>query len=785
MSELKSNLTSVIKHLAEYKRHQQYRKKNQASLAEQEFMVQKYKKDLASEISKNIMGLTKIQGSIEAYELKLAPYISDENESLRTQIAKTFIAHPELKQYKAKFIETQVLNILTRIFQIPIGQDVQKLNSAEINPLLTQLTRIMLMEPLLIEQPESEFEDSGMDAENSVIDSEDDDEDEIYFNPENIYLAEERERYRADDERNDGSSYDYAGANSDYIEAETRRYVDDESDQTNEPNNYPTEETSNENDPEHLETLEFVSEIESQAITNLGQVGLSLITNHLRDCASDIYENKNNQRISELISHLNLLKDYQSRSINLTSIDQNLLLGIIEKQIHALSQKSKFTAEDLGDQQIILELTVDILSQFDLNLDTNFIKNLRMSLVRLDPDTKEAALRLLRNTQIKEINSDAVELANQMYLLITGNHTEIENQQEKERVINNKLFATQFFIKNPKLVSLKILGSLNDPEGQVFTFAILDAALKNDSKNINKRNLLSGIAIILKSLETEKNLSLGLYNHLLLLKPLLTDPQELINIYKDQEKLDDTAIKYLAAILSSFPNTGELINRLEESDFKLILAGFLNEFREIHRDTNSDLENEWGELDLVRANILAGLENNKFLESKKIPDELWQELLRKRTGLQEFGEKLLDPRSTLNSQIRLINILGNRVIDHEEFFAKYKSVSQKNGDLLSICTKISNTNIDQKKEIELTVNKLFEFYQSFLKANTHPSLSNLRINIKNELKESLLEMGKAAEPHLYKIIQKSRQNQTKLALREAALAESVLKERNYLPELAA
>lgn len=781
MSELKSNLTSVVRHLAEYRKQQRYRKKDEEAIAQQELMLQKYRENLASEISNNIMDLAKTNGSVEAFELKLAPYISDENENLRTQVAKTLMAHPELKRYKPQTVEVQVLNILTRIFQIPIQKDFQELNSTEIDPLLTQLTRIMLMEPLILEAND-EAEEIQEDLIDENADSEEviDDED-LYFDSTNEYLVKEREIYEDDDDPNE-LEFD-SGASGAYIDYEKTvdSFEDDEF--LNEATNDLDDDSAQELSDDFIDPG-LIANIESKAIANLGNIGLTLIQNSLKICIEETDERKNYLRRDEIKNSLNEIKNYQLRTLKPEAIDKKLLLDIFnhEIEIHA---KRNSRAEDLNREESILELTVDILSRLDLDLDSNFIKNFKIYLTRLDENAKNTALKLFRNTKIKEVTNDVTQLADQISILLTGNHKEAQNKKEKEEIKNSKLFATQFFIKNPNLVSPQLLGRLNDSENYTFAFAIIDAASKNDSmKSIIKNDLLYGIKRILKSLETEKNLNLGLYNHLLLLKPLITDPQELIDIYKDSSN-EDTSMKYLAALLTSFPNTLELVNQLEENDFKLILEGFLDEITEIHQDANTDLKTIWNEEDTVRANILAGLNNNKYLEPTKIPDEVLQEFLRNKTGLQEFGEKLLDPNIALKTQINLINILGNRVIDHEEFLRKYVSIPQENGDLLSICTKFSNTHLDQNKEIELTVNKLFEFYKSFLKAKADPTQSRLRISVKNELKQSLLEMGQKAEPHLYRIIQEAKQNPTRIKNKQAILAESVLRTRNYLPELAA
>ncbi len=335
-----TNFSDFATYVAQYK-HQQF---NRDESSEDILMTRSVVQEIALELSDEISDVIKkiierpTQHS-KLYESRLKPYIS--NENLRTQVARTLLKYPELKKLDQQTIDINIAHIISRMFQIPLEEDLPKLNSIEIDPLLTYLTRAILFETLL-----DQNELDNYDAVNEV-DCDPKDDQNTYGKPikynycSGPYVSDEEVRWKGNPINDD-----FDKEKSEYQEEEALRYPENNDDVFIHP------------EAEVEESNNSIQEVKINAIANLGNLGFEFIQEKLRACVEEVYERENPEQRAELAKCLDLIKNYKKR-VSRNLLDENLLLKILEKE--NCYSKSHFR-QDQTEEGPILKLISDILN---------------------------------------------------------------------------------------------------------------------------------------------------------------------------------------------------------------------------------------------------------------------------------------------------------------------------------------------------------------------------------------------------------------------------------------
>ncbi len=103
--------------------------------------------ELITQISRRIKLITHTPPNEKYYDVKLQEYTS--NTNLRKTLNQALVEYKELKEVPEEYVQNQVFNTIDRMFRLPIETRFQSLNSSKLDPLFTQLTRLILTEPLI------------------------------------------------------------------------------------------------------------------------------------------------------------------------------------------------------------------------------------------------------------------------------------------------------------------------------------------------------------------------------------------------------------------------------------------------------------------------------------------------------------------------------------------------------------------------------------------------------------------------------------------------------------
>ncbi len=732
-----TTLNQFIDHLGEYRKIVQENQDETVEETEKALVALEFANELVNEIAANINEIIQNSNSQESYRDKLKPYIS--NRSLQSQIGKTLFEHPELKSLSNNVLQNQILTILDKIFCFPISKDYKILPATEINPIITQLTRAILVKPLI--------------------------EASINFNQTNEYSENE------ESETSDDLDLDLDNFENEDLPVEDPELAQELEEENDIEDPELAEELEKENHTDELEEAngleDFIEDERTEAIANLGYLGLAELQKQLKDCDREDRE--------KLSTYIWLINNYNPRSLNKDSLNIDLLLDIFNQEL------TKSGNNDPGIRTI-LELTAETLSKFDLELDSAQIDDFVNKLQDLREDRQTAALQALANTKIKEKTAAADLITNYMMkILICSN----ENQ--------NKLFASQFLINNSQLSSQKLINSLvtalqvPDSEKLETSFCAL-VVLNSWTRDSKLRTQIKDAIIdrinckLSKPDLSQENNDLSIL--LLALAPLLDSSKTLFDIYsKYQDRFDHDNCLYIAAAIARFEKESIDQNLLQIEEGETALSDALKTVNKIINQDNAATK-KWDPMKLSRIQGLANSDIRSLikqnLEKEAFTFEMFLEAMKDTDALESLNRYLQQTNLRNQELAILINVIATRVVNLNDYVSTEGQID--NGELTTLITKFANSS-NSNREIATTITKLFESY-NFLYKEDGDKLTN--DTIEQSLICGLSEIGVEAEPHLLKIIEEAQKHSfDPTKTRQAKLAERILMRNRYLPELAA
>lgn len=530
-----------------------------------------------------------------------------------------------------------------------------------------------------------------------------------------------------------------------------------------------------------------VFNINMQTLANLGKVGLMTIQEKLKDTAYKVYSELNTNARFELDALLKLIKTYNPRTLKGNSLNKNLLLKIFSNELkNGYSEEIKL--ERKKDNILILNYVAEILSQFDLKLDSKFIEDFEVQLEEFKGKTRLKALAALSKTKFTENTNTINFIAEQMVKILTSNKT----------IGESNLFASQFLINNPnsapgylikKLVKAISTFSENHTVLELDKIFCILVILNSWAKEARLKNLIKDSMLQEINEALSKKNSNEIFNNfsprLLILASLLDSPKELVDIYiKHHQKLDLENQIYLATTIAGFKNYQTYIDSVKEANIQNSLRSAFSTLYKVLKNDPKAIKG-WG--DGIAINQILSLYNSET--EKLIQQNLNIEEFRFESFFKIIGRK--EKFDTLNKSInftklkpREVNFLIKFLSSFTTDINEYQNQPYINhGEAPTLITKFTDSSVSPEQDIRSMINMLLEIYSKIYNLK---SFSKSLASIEQHLIRGLKEMGSTAEAHLVKIVAEASQNpDDTIKQRQAQLAERVLKERNYLPELTA
>lgn len=652
MSLINSNLNQFIERLAEYNRLRLENRDDEETDEEHQALnsVLRFVPSLVDDIIQNINEIIHTRSA--QIDNKLEEYIS--NKNLRTQIGKTLIQHPELKTLASPVMQNQIFSILDRIFDLPMSEDFQKLNSAEINPILTLLTRAILTKPLL---EETFSEDYVNDNADDVFDNELGDNEDSY--DEDFYNQE-----------------------------------------TNSTDNFedPIKEMDDSDEENYYDISSAIGGVQTDAIANLGDLGLTELQERLRD------GRRNRNKVND---YLNSIKNYNPRSLNKGSLDLDLILDIFQEELKK---------DEQVDTEGNLEAAAEILSNFDLKPSSDFIENLVTKIQNFEVDRQCEALQALAGSEIDPGIESANLIARYMVKILVSSEENPKQLFSSKFLINNPQLSSNLIINT--LAKALLISNPKQQEKSLCALIILSSwAKENNLKGLIKEALISTIQTQLSTEEINKNndLSLLLLGLAPLLESP-QELFDIYNQY--QNSIDyETSLYFAAAILRFNQDLTPYSEKLTE-DKGLLSHAINTVNKIINNENTETKRCSRSKLIRIKSLANIGIENliKQDMEKEAFSFEIFWEAMQDPNAIELLNQYLQKTNLTNQQLEYLIKVITTRVVDVNAY-SNYEGEIEA-GELTTLLTKFANSSKEESKEILMTINKLLESHKKlFLKGS--------------------------------------------------------------------
>ncbi len=193
-------------------------------------------------------------------------------------------------------------------------------------------------------------------------------------------------------------------------------------------------------------------EQKKEVIANLGGVGLNSIQEKIKNLYREVYIQHDTESCYKLDALLELLRAYNPKTLKTISPNtENILLRIFMKELKK-NNSAKVRIEEEEKDIYIFKTTAELLGQFNLKLSDSLISVYETCLDKFKGKSKLKALEAISKTKIDKLCSSTISIAEEMIRVLKSQILDRHILQGKD-----KLFASQFLINNPNLITGELL----------------------------------------------------------------------------------------------------------------------------------------------------------------------------------------------------------------------------------------------------------------------------------------------------------------------------------------